>query len=208
MSRKVYTRLAITDRAEHSWKMTMPHRKSDDETYVLDIDSGEIGELKYELIKLLKSGVIFQNAVFTTHGNSGMIFFADRYIDANELYHGFYHDGLERLFPFKNAKVYFGGCNVAEGDDGWGFLKAAALTFLRYAGGSAIGWTSAGFSAPTWVPWVGGHQGHAWGDTRRVSITPSAGGGADLHFYESGVVSNTKGTWPPFLPGENEVEAP
>jgi hypothetical protein len=131
--------------------------------------------------------VIFHNAVFTTHGNSGSISFGQgrKFIDAHELYTGFYHSGFERLFPFTDAKMYFAGCNVADGAEGWNFLKAAALTFLRYAGGSALGWTSKGMGVPSWFPLIGGHVEHLWGNVRKVAITPGKpGAGADLHYYE------------------------
>lgn len=210
MANKVYRLLAITDTAEHSWKATIGPRKADDDTYAINLDSGEIGELKLQLTNLLKSGTTFQNAIFTTHGHDGVIWFADRYINADVLYLGFYRSGLERLFPLGNAKIYFAGCNVASGDKGWNFLKAAAMAFLRYAGGSAIGWTSLGFNVPSWVPGIGGHVEHVWGGTRKVEIVPGPGSGADLHYYESALVPNPgSGIFGSVIkPGWREVSAP
>ena len=74
---------------------------------------------------------------------------------------------------------------VADGDDGWEFLEAAARTFFRSAGGNVFGWTSKGLGMPSIIPFIGGHTEHLWCDIRGVVITPADDGGAYLSRWES-----------------------
>jgi hypothetical protein len=67
-----------------------------------------------------------------------------------------------------NARVYFNGCNVAEGHEGWKFLEAAAATFLTSVGGEVFGQTSLGESNP-----FSGHVVHFWGTTRTLYVDKS-----------------------------------
>jgi hypothetical protein len=151
-------------------------------------DTGN-NELAYDihstqaLVDTLRSLVLakttFDAAVFSTHGNAGTIFFGKEAVQ----YRGLYSLMLDqhyysRLFPSSNSRILFGGCNVAEGDDGWKFLLAAARCFLVY-GGEAIGWTSAGFQAPFSLRH--GHIVHLWGDTKQVRNM----GGNSFRFYEN-----------------------
>jgi hypothetical protein len=75
-----------------------------------------------------------------------------------------------KLFPLW-TRLYFNGCNVAEGGDslGWGFLETAGSIFLAGGGGQVFGHTSPGYAFPGWVPLVGsdraGHDG-----SRRTEI--------------------------------------
>ena len=82
-------------------------------------------------------------------------------------------------------KIYFDGCNVAEGKDGWDFLAAAGETFLR-SGGITMGWTSLGSGMPGWVPFIGGHTEHFWGDTKVIQFGP---GGVEMNRYDFGDMS-------------------
>jgi hypothetical protein len=66
-----------------------------------------------------------------------------------------------------NARVYFNGCNVAEGSAGWDFLEAAAAVFLNPGGGTVFGQTSAGFANP-----LNGHVVHLWGKTKTLFVDP------------------------------------
>jgi len=173
---KVYSLLAINDTSSPQTRMFA--RPGSDDTFALDIDYGP-DELRGRLKGLIGSGLTFRNCIFTTHGNKGMIFFAHQVIDREYMYREFYTYDYTRLFPFADTKVYFGGCNVAESEAGWRFLAAAARSLLRRAGGTAIGWTSAGFDAG-WL--TSHHQIHFWGDTRQVMVLP---GGDYLRFYEN-----------------------
>ena len=64
-----------------------------------------------------------------------------------------------------NARVYFNGCNVAEGAAGWAFLEAAVAVFMDPGGGEMFGQTSLGFANP-----FNGHVVHLWGSTRRLFV--------------------------------------
>ncbi len=157
------------------WIGRRQYEGGDDDTY--SIGDG-IAQFKSELDRLLASGKIFQKCVFTTHGNEGAIFFNHQRITAYELYRNFNAPHYERLFPFKDVKLYFDGCNVAGGEDGWKFLEAAPRTFLREGGGHAMGWTSAGLGLPSVIPWIGGHTEHLWGGVRGVYILPDDSDGS------------------------------
>lgn len=143
-------------------------------------DVHSVSELKGLLRALVADNTSFDAAVFSTHGNKGVIHFDGDPLPWWMIYAQFYNDKIDysRLFPRNNARILFGGCNVAEDDDGWKFLLAAARSFLAY-GGEAIGWTSAGFAAPFGLR--DGHIIHFWGDTRQVRNM----GRHSFRFYEN-----------------------
>src|SRR5262249_31480945 len=125
-------------------------------------------------------GKRFTRAVFDTHGNSGGITFNGQWLTADVLRDSFEGRGYDTLFPFM-GRIYFSGCNVAEGDAGWSFLEAAARAFLRRGGGVAFGHTSKGFAVTDWAAafggalfaWkYGGHVLHLTGESRYVGVPP------------------------------------
>jgi hypothetical protein len=88
------------------------------------------------------------------------------------------------VFPFF-TRVYFDGCNVAEGDAGWLFLQEIAKSLCRIGGGVVFGWTSLGFSTRGfhWPhKWV-----HPWGDVRYVVAAP---GGAITDMFETSEITS------------------
>jgi hypothetical protein len=174
MARNVYNLLSIRDTSTPQMRL-MARAKSDD-SYSLDVDMGQ-ARLRGQLLGLIEQGFQFRNCIFTTHGNKGVIFFGDTYITSDMWYTEFYHRHFERLFPFKDTKIYFAGCNVADGPLGWKFLEGAARSLLGTTGGVAIGWTSLGLGSP-----ISGHVRHLWGDTRQVMLLE---GGDTLRFYEN-----------------------
>jgi hypothetical protein len=176
MGRKVYRLLSINDAM--SLQMRLLSREEGEDTYTVNVDKG-IDGLRSKLSWMIKEGMTFQNAVFTTHGNRGVISFGHEHIIAETWYTKFHGSGYARLFPFKDTKLYFAGCRVAEGVWGWRFLEAAARTLLATSGGVAIGCTSLGFGSP-----FSGHVRHFWGETRQVMIIPG-GDGAALRFFEN-----------------------
>ena len=101
--------------------------------YQLGIKNGKDGLIK-SLDKLLLEHKTFKRVLFNTHGNEGMILFKNQPIDAAWL-KGLRGRRYERLFLFPKTRMYFAGCNVAEGTRGWNFLEAAGQTFLRIGGG-------------------------------------------------------------------------
>lgn len=142
-------------------------------------DVHSVKELRDLFRAMLSDGTTFDTAVFTTHGNPGRIYLDGERLNWHEVYEVFFNDKHDyaSLFTRKKARILFGGCNVAEGDEGWKFLFAVARTFLRN-GGDAFGWTSVGFAAPFGLR--NGHVIHLWGDTRQVTNM----GGNSFRFYE------------------------
>jgi len=145
MGRKSYRLLSIND--VMSWRTRLFSREGNEDTYTVNVDEG-IDGLCSKLSWMINEGMTFQNAVFTTHGNRGVL--------------------------------YFAGCRVADSEQGWSFLEAAARTLLATSGGVAIGFTSLGFGSP-----FSGHVRHLWGDTRQVMFIPGRDG-ANLLFFENG----------------------
>ena len=129
---------------------------------------GSVAELHKGLTALLTKGQTFTRVLFQTHGHSGRILFGDDRVYASDfaVFAGFpYH----LLFPTR-TKIYFDGCNVAEGEAGWAFLAAAGKALLRTSGGITMGYTSVGFGMPGWAPFISGHTVHAWGSLRIIDF--------------------------------------
>ena len=143
MGRKVYDLLSID--VVSSWRSrAFFKREESEDSFSLHLTDG-LPELKRRMQALLKDGVIFNNCIFTGHGNSGVIWLGSDTITRHVWYQDFYGKGYDRLFPFKNAR-------------------------LGYAGGSAFGWTSSGFGSP-----ISGHERHLWGDTKAVMVLAGGG---------------------------------
>jgi hypothetical protein len=165
-----------------------PYEESD--IHKLGIEGGP-EPLFAALDALVKQGRTFRRCLWQTHGEAGKIFFATKkppsgdftsltdiakrvdsyfnsqqgitaltFTSSNRWVDGGYH----RLFP-EQTRMYFDGCNVAEGDEGWKFLEAAGKRFL-HGGGVAFGWDS--FGIQLWK----GRTIHAWGDARGVFFGP------------------------------------
>lgn len=184
MARTLYDLLSINDASSRQTRWWS--RPKSDDSYTIDVDHGH-AQLRGEMSELVRQGIRFRNCIFTTHGAKGKIYFGNTQVYREIWYTQFYARGFDRLFPFPNTKVYFAGCNVAEGPDGWQFLEAAARSLLHSAGGVAIGWTSSGFGSP-----FSGHMRHLWGDTRQAVVLA---GGMTLRFYENWKLI-TDGTFP------------
>lgn len=130
-------------------------------------------QLAAELTKLKSSGVTFDRMLIQTHGNSGMIFFNHQALTATGLLVQFSGKGYDVLFP-TYTRIYFDGCNVAEGDDGKNFLTTAGTIFLQNGGGEVFAYGSLGTAMPSWVPFIGGHTVHF--NAGLVTIQFSPGG--------------------------------
>lgn len=130
-----------------------------------------LAELKIGLVKLLSAGKTFDRALFQTHGNSGCIFIARKEINSRVLTDEFAGTNLHRLFPCY-TRMYFDGCNVAQGPDGIQFLTIAGTIFLQARGGVTFGFTSGGLGLPGWIPFIGGHTVHVADSLRQVLFGP------------------------------------
>jgi hypothetical protein len=110
---------------------------------------------------------VFDRILFEIHVALGLTAFGDRGITTP--YWSSIKGRYNRLVS-ANARIYFIGCNVAEGSKGWDFLESVANVFMTSGGGVIFGQTSAGFGNP-----YNGHLVHFWGKTRTVKVDASGG---------------------------------
>jgi Domain of unknown function (DUF4347) len=116
----------------------------------------------------------FDRVVFQTHGSPGKIYFGNEHVDALTLKSRF--QNFDNLFP-AYTRIYFDGCNVADGEDGTNFLLAAGAVFLRRAGGEAFGWRNIGHAVGSqWIPFIRGHTIHLGGSSNLKTIRFFQGG--------------------------------
>jgi hypothetical protein len=113
--------------------------------------------------RLMQAGRTFDRILFETHGAPGQIGFGHEGVDAGTL-RSLRQNGFTTLAR-PGARIYFNGCNVADGPNGWAFLEAAADLFLNPGGGEIFGQTSLGFANP-----ISGHVVHLWGNARRLFV--------------------------------------
>jgi len=173
-----FKRLWIYDASISVFQDMVPANKRPD-TYILPVE-GKLGPdgkaappLMADLFQMLvRDRVTFQSAIFMFHGKSGTLRMDGDDMGVNEWKWYFADKGLDRLFPNAMSRLYFPGCDVADGEDGWKFLETAGSILLRGHGGLSYGWTSLGFAVPSWMPWIGDHAVHPWGETRYVIVSP------------------------------------
>ena len=152
---------------DDDWRMSLASKR-DDAQATLPITGGFQG-LVDQLDSVLASGWHFNRILFETHGIPGEIDFGGDPVNAQRMrtMSSYHYETIAEV----GTRLYFNGCNVAEGDSGWDFLRAAAEVFLIGQGGLAFGHTSIGWCNP-----FTGHVVHPWGDTRYVVM--AAGGDA------------------------------
>lgn len=153
--------------------------------------TGGVKGLMQVLDQFVADKRVFARAVIQTHGNDGCIFFGNqagnKQIDVNVL-KTFAGRKYDSLFGY-NARIYFNGCTVANGDKGWNFLETAGSVFLRRMGGTTFGHTKLGRPLiPVVAGMFGGVAGmvfwwkskghviHVNGDTRYVYTAPGGHG--------------------------------
>ncbi len=142
---------------------------------VVSVPVSSIADLHIQFTSLLNMKMVFDRAVVQTHGNWGHIFLMEKNgqkkrkeISASLLTTLFNGKNFDNLFA-KNARLYFDGCKIAAGEQGWKFLEAAGRIFLQ-KGGECFGWTSDGYTKPGWIPFIGGHTVHHGGFVRTVIV--------------------------------------
>jgi len=125
------------------------------------VGCANFGDFQCAMLGFAGRGDRFDRIAIDTHGNPGLISFGKEGLDAGT----FVNFSRQIIVPLcdPGAHVYFSGCNVAEGDEGWGFLRAAGYFFLRGSGGRVSGWTSLGFTQGLFDT---GHTYHLWGKVR------------------------------------------
>ena len=139
---------------------------------------------------LVAQKATFQRCVFHCHGNVGMIFFGDekgnKQLDVDRLKKDFTGRGYHQIFPAA-SRIYFNGCQVSSGNQGWDFLETAGSIFLRNQGGETFAHTSDGYPLipPALMIFGGlagliiggsmaGHMPHVAGDARSLKFGPGA----------------------------------
>ena len=126
----------------------------------------DVGDLLSALLGLKRQGASYDRILFETHGSPGKIWFGDQAVSTQ-----FWRSSKTLNFSSivkHGARIYFNGCNVAEGNEGWKFLASAAEVFLNPGGGEIFGQTSIGFGNP-----FTGHVVHLWGTTRVLYVDGS-----------------------------------
>ena len=104
-----YDMLSIIDDDGGLALRSMSRRDADVEIRV----KGGIRGFVDEMDDLLTKGFTFQRAVFTTHGNSGVIFFGGGAIRRDEI-ENVRLRGYDRLFPDRaNTRILFAGTHSA-----------------------------------------------------------------------------------------------
>jgi hypothetical protein len=136
----------------------------------IGIRSG-IDNLKRVLDQLVGNHQMFNRVLFQTHGSPGGIWFGNDKVTANT-----WKTTLRTyasLFP-GFTRVYFDGCNVAEGGEGTDFLFAAGNVLLVGGGGDVLGWKNLGFGMPGVFSSIGGHTLHLGGskNLKRIRFFP------------------------------------
>lgn len=107
---------------------------------------------------------------FNTHGGPGIVQLGNEVLkvaDLRKIAGRGYHTAFAA-----GAKVFFHGCNVAEGTMGNEFLITFGEVLLRGGGGSVGASTSRGFSHPLGGYFGNGKVYHLWGNTKRVIVNP------------------------------------
>ena len=101
---------------------------------VVSIEQDLIGELE----RLVAEGQRFTRIVFDTPGRGGRIRFGDWAITAAWIRASLAKRGFDALCA-PDARIYFKGCDAAEGEAGWDLLAATAEIFLGCGGGKVVG---------------------------------------------------------------------
>ena len=143
-----------------SWFITQTAKRRNAEK---KLGISDMSDLRYELDQLKKAGKFFDRILFETHGEPGKIFFNHMAIDR------YYWEDIPRgrynSLTATSARIYFNGCNVAEGTAGWKFLEAVVPVFMTTGDGEIFGQTSIGFAN-----YDTGHTVHYWGNTRTLYV--------------------------------------
>lgn len=176
-------RLAIYDADDSSCRSFGENRDASRKLAI----SGGVAALKNSWDGFVKSpGGPYSRVVFDTHGNKGMIFFKHEAVlwgDVSRIFGGVDYG---RIFP-SFTRVYFDGCNVAEGDFGWLFLQEIAKALCGKGGGVVFGWTSKGYALSVWGHTAPHKWFHPWGKVRYVVAKP--GGFIDDMFDTEDIAS-------------------
>lgn len=153
------------------------NRRTDLETIVRLPITNDGSNFLSSLDGLVSSGQTHHRILFDTHGSGGTLAFGNAGVNASWVRANMAGRGYDGICS-GSTRIYFNGCNVAEGASGWEFLRAIAGVFLLRGGGSVFGHTSLGIS----VRWgLYPRTVHLWGDVRTVYVAP---GGRIIEEFE------------------------
>ncbi len=167
----IYDKSDWIDRAQANGRFI-----DDDDVLTIGIEAG-VKTLIKVFENLAANELKFNRVLFQTHGGPGNIWFGDEPVTASVLKTKF--ASFSKLFPHP-TRIYFDGCNVAEGGDGTNFLLAAGEVFLVLGGGETVGWTTLGFGMPGIFSLIGGHTLHFGGSDNLKRIRFFRGGSPDF----------------------------
>lgn len=146
----------------------MVAKRTDKEPIVKLPITGDGSNFISALDNLVQTRQTFHRVLFETHGSPGAIYFGKASIPSSWVWAYMTTRNYDLITPNK-TRIYFNGCNVAEGNAGWDFLRAMAKVFLLRGGGEVFGHTSLGFATKWGIyPKVF----HLWGDLRKVHVAP------------------------------------
>ena len=91
------------------------------DTDVVTMPVGSMQDVLDGMDKLLAKGTVFDRMLIQTHGNTGRMWFGDDLMWDTTWTKYFANRHYESLFP-TSARVYFDGCDVANGGIGVEFL--------------------------------------------------------------------------------------
>jgi hypothetical protein len=163
------TKLYIYDSTSDADTAQADGRFDEDDVVTLGVPSREA--LTAALDRLVRQRVYFNRVLFQTHGEPGCIKFDGLRIYDTTLQEYFAPRNYHTLFPMY-TRIYFDGCNVADGTSGTEFLQKVGKIFLKLGGGEAFGYTSPGYGISGWVPFFGGHTIHFSGQLKKLFFNP------------------------------------
>jgi len=170
------TKLYIYDKSSEIDRNQADGRFSDDDDVLTIGVSLGIKNLKRVFEVLADNKKTFNHVLFQTHGAPGAIYFGNEAVTTGVLRTQF--SKFSKLFPHP-TRIYFDGCNVAEGGPGTDFLLAAGQVFLVAGGGVTLGWTTLGHGMWGRFPIIGGHTLHFGGSNTLKSMRFLRGGTPD-----------------------------
>jgi hypothetical protein len=166
MPKKLY--IYSTDDYLNKWQAGGRFRSDDADVVTLPV--GGLREMLHGLDAFLAKGIVFDRMLIQAHGDSGLIWLGnDPFYDTS--WPDLEKKGYDKLFP-TYARIYFDACDVADGEDGEKFLRAAGRVFLKGMGGEVFGWNAFGLGLPGWIPFVGGHTVFPAGHIVRIRFAP------------------------------------
>jgi len=146
-------------------------KRFDDDDDVRAVGVTSKMHLLADLSRLVVEKTYFSRLLVQTHGGPGHIKLDGDSIYDTTLKSDFAGRGFHKLFPFY-TRIYFDGCNVADGSLGSDFLETVGSIFLRNGGGEVFGWTSPGYGMSSWIPFIGGHTIHFSGNLKKMYFSP------------------------------------